>query len=183
MFDEAQPWTQKIVNTTSNPPATEPSLNARPIPLIPHANITPAQDANTPFDMELRAVNKALKNDGGDGIDHFHQPQAFIPLFPSPESNLSSPTRLSISPHESDIEYLPRDSRTRHRPKLSSGFEYTAWLTTVFLSEYEARVADPNTYHEAMTGPHCKEWKHGCDNKFYSLDINNTWKLVLRPKD
>ena len=157
VFDEAQPWTQRIANTTSNPPATEPSLNACPIPLMPHANITSAQDANTPFDVELRAVNEALENDGGDGIDHSHQPQAFIPLSPSPESNFSSPTRSSTSPHESDIEYLPRDSRTRHRPKLSSGFEYTAWLTTAFLSRYEVRVADRNTFHEAMTGPHCKE--------------------------
>ena len=39
-----------------------------------YANITPAQDVNTPFDVELRAVNEALKNDGGDSINYSHQP-------------------------------------------------------------------------------------------------------------
>ena len=40
VFDEAQPWTQRIANTISNPPATEPSLNARLIFLMPHADVT-----------------------------------------------------------------------------------------------------------------------------------------------
>ena len=183
MFNEAQPWTQRIVNTTSNPPAIEPSLNACPIPLMSHTDIIPAQDTNTPFDLELRAINEVLKNDGDDSINYSHQPQAFILLSPSTKSNFSSPTWSSTSLHEEDIEYLLRDSYTRQQPKFSNGFEYIAWLRTAFLSGYKTGVADPDTYHEAMIGSYCKKWKHGCDDKFHSLDINNTWKLVPHPKD
>lgn len=34
-----------------------------------------------------------------------------------------------------------------------------------------------------MTGPYSREWKLGYDNKFYFLDINNTWKLVSRSRN
>ena len=81
---------------------------------MPYADITSAQNANTLFNVELRVVNEALENDGDDGIDYFHQPQAFIFLSPSLESNFFSSTWSSISLHESDIECLPRDFRICH---------------------------------------------------------------------
>ncbi|WP_375449352.1 reverse transcriptase domain-containing protein [uncultured Nostoc sp.] len=123
-----------------------------------------------PLELELQRVNEALENDGGDGINHSH-----IPTTPA-KSNLSNSNSL-------DTESVPRESRIRQQPKLPTGFEYTAWLTTAFLSGYEAGVQDPSTYHEAMTGINAKEWKLGCDDEFHSLDINNTWKLVPRPRD
>ncbi len=119
--------------------------------------MAPAQIPDIPFEVGIRAVNEALENDGGDGIDNSHRPQAPIPFSSFSSPNPSSPTLSSTSQHAPDTEFLPRDSRTRHRPKLPNGFEYTAWLTTAFLSRYEAGVADPSTYHEAMTGPHSKE--------------------------
>ncbi len=82
-----------------------------------------------------------------------------------------------------NTECMPRKSQTRERPKLPTGFEYTAWLKTVFLSEYEPGIQDPSGYHEAMIGANAKEWKLGCDDEFHSLDVNNTWKLVPRPRD
>ncbi len=136
-----------------------------------------------PFEVEWGAVNEALENDGGDGIDHSHRPQAPILFSLLSSPNPSSPTLSSTSQHVPDTEFLPRDSRTRHRPKLPNCFEYIAWLATAFLSGYEAEVADPSTYHEAMTGPHSKEWKLGCDDEFHSLNVNNTWKLVPHPRD
>ena len=110
-------------------------------------------------------MNEALENDGGDNIDHSHIPPTFLEI---ESSNPSNP----------DTEFVPRESRTRQRPKLPTGFEYTAWLTTAFLSGYEAGVQDSSTYHEAMSGANAKEWKLGCDDEFHSLDVNNTWKLV-----
>ncbi len=142
-----------------------------------------AQIPDVTFELELRAVNEALEKDGSDGIDHSHRPQAPIPFSPLSSPNLSSPTLSSTSQHAPDTEFLPRDSLTRHRPKFPNGFEYRAWLTTAFLSGYEAGVADLSTYHEAMTGPHSKKWKLGCNDEFHSLDANNTWKLILRPRD
>lgn len=38
-------------------------------------------------------------------------------------------------------------------------------------------------YHEAMIEPNSRESKLGCDDEFYSLNINNTWKLVLCPRN
>lgn len=40
---------------------------------------------------------------------------------------------------------------------LPNSFEYITWLTTVFLSKYKARVADPSIYHKVMTGTHAKK--------------------------
>ncbi len=78
---------------------------------------------------------------------------------------------------------MPPEFRTRQRPKLLTDFEYTAWLTTAFLSEYEAGVQDSSKYNEAMISANAKEWKLGFDDEFHSLDVNNTWKLVSRPRD
>lgn len=34
-----------------------------------------------------------------------------------------------------------------------------------------------------MTGANAKEQKLGCNDEFHSLDITNTWKLILQPGD
>lgn len=83
-------------------------------------SVIPAQIAEMPFEVEFGEVKE---NDGGDGIDHSQRP-------PIPSS--TSPKVDTLHPNDPDIESLPRDSRTRHRPKLPTGFEYTAWLTTAF---------------------------------------------------
>ena len=119
--------------------------------------------------MEFQGVNEALENDGGDNIDHSHMPPILLETESSSLSNL-------------DTESILCKSRTRQQPKLPTGFEYAASLTTVFFSGYEAGVQDLSTYHEAMIGANTKELKLGCDDEFHSLDVNNTWKHVPRPR-
>ncbi len=111
--------------------------------------------------MELHGVNEALENDRVDNIDHSY-------MLPTPlETESSSPSNL-------DMESMSREPQTRQQTRLTTRFEYTAWLTTAFLSEYEADVQDPSTHHEAMMGANAKEWKLCCDDELHSLDINNT---------
>lgn len=164
IFDETLTW----IGQTANLPPSQPAIQQNSSLSV--TTQTPQPIEELPLELELQGVNEALENDGGDGIDHSH-----IPPTPA-ESNISNSNSL-------DTESVPRESRIRQRPKLPTGFEYTAWLTTAFLSGYEAGVQDPSTYHEAMTGINAKEWKLGCDDKFHSLNVNNTWKLVPRPRD
>lgn len=107
---------QSTVNTTSTQPVTQPSLKISPM--------ATAQVMEVPFETELEAVNEALENDGGDGIDHSHRPQV-TPGSATPSFNLSSPLPSSTS-HELDTKFLSRDSRSRNRSTLPNGFEYTA---------------------------------------------------------
>ena len=80
---------------------------------------------------KYQEVNLALENDGDDNIDHSHIPQILLETESLNWSNWVT-------------ESIPHESQTRQQPKLSTGFEYTAWLTTAFFSEYEACVQDPS---------------------------------------
>lgn len=51
-----------------------------------------------------------------------------------------------------------------------------------YLAGYDAGVPDPLSYSKAMNSSNAAQWKLGCDEEFQSLDKNNNWKLVRRPK-
>ncbi len=118
MFNETYVWRERPANSRLCPkyvPATKTSQVPEIIPL----------------EMELQGVIEVLENDEGDNIDHSHIPPTPLETENSHSSNL-------------DTEFMPRKSGTRQRPKLLTGFEYTAWLTTAFLSGYKVSVLDPS---------------------------------------
>ncbi len=148
VFDEKQVWRGRPANS---PPHLS-FVSATKTPQIPEIIV---------LEVELQEVHEALENDGGDNIDHSHMPPTLLEIESSSPSNL-------------DTESMSPEFQTRQRLKLPTGFQYTAWLTTAFLLGHEVGVKDPSTYHEAMIGANAKEWKLGCDNEFYCLDVNNT---------
>lgn len=58
--------------------------------------------------------------------------------------------------------------------KLPSGFEHTALLILAYLAGYDTRISDFLSYFKAINRYNITQWKLGCDDKFYSLDENNT---------
>lgn len=123
----------------------------------------------------LESLNEALENNGGDRLDHSHS------LLQRSQADMDSP--LSLLP--STLEPAPNTSSREFRPQIPTkppGFQHTAWVTMAYLAGYDAGVPDPPSYLEAMQRCNAAEWKLECDDKFHSLDENNTWKLVPRPR-
>ena len=135
----------------------------------------------------MNIFDEALENDGGDGFDHFHMPiNTSHANTNSSLTSLASTPDLTPTPDQSLISVSNATSlqSTRHRvpTKLPPAFEYTAWLTTAYLVGYDAGIPNPLSYSEAMSGCNATQWKLGCDDEFHSLDENNIWKLVSRPR-
>lgn len=95
--------------------------------------MTTTQVTEMLFKTKLEAVSEALKNNGGDRINHLHKRQV-TPGSAISSSNLSSPQPDSIS-HKLDIKFLSQDFRLCNRQMLLYGFEYTAWLIQYFYLE------------------------------------------------
>lgn len=51
----------------------------------------------------------------------------------------------------------------------------------IYVNYVDANV--PNTFEEAMNSNECKQWKVAMDSEINSLNKNNTWQIVDRPKD
>lgn len=119
-----------------------------------------------------------IEDDGGDVTTHPQSP----PTDESDEvTNQLTNELLGRLTQEPKRHYPQRENR--RRPRLPHGQQYTAWLTTAYLSGYEEGVSDPISYAEAMRSPQASQWRLGTDNEFHSLNENNTWKLVPRPTD
>ena len=84
-------------------------------------------------------------------------------------------------PHDEqeDIEHeaLPRENRNR-RPPERYGNPYTFNTT-----QQEKIATEPKTYEEAVNSTKAKQWKEAMQAEVESLENNNTWTFVDRPKD
>lgn len=57
------------------------------------------------------------------------------------------------------------------------------WLIITFLSRYKAKVVNLSIYYKAISETYAKKSKPSYDDKFYSLNVNNTYKLVFHLSD
>lgn len=78
-----------------------------------------------------------------------------------------------------EAEPLPRANRNR-RPPERYGNSYTFFNAT---EQEEETVTDPKTYREAVKSTKAKYWKEAMQAEVESLEYNNTWTLVDKPKD
>ena len=75
---------------------------------------------------------------------------------------------------------LPRADRNR-RPPERYGNPYTFFNTTP--NKKKKTVTEPKTYREAVKSTKAKYWEEAMQAEVESLENNNTWTLVDKPKD
>jgi hypothetical protein len=68
-------------------------------------------------------------------------------------------------------ESVRKSNRKRQKPR-----EYLALMTN-------EKLQDPLTYKEAVNSPNATEWQKAMEAEINSLNENNTWILVPKPKD
>ena len=164
------------------PPGITPPANIsskRSITPLPICNTSLRRSAEIMhFPVTLVSLNETLENDGGEGLDDSHAPP-YISRENTASSSLSS---LGSTPDPVPGTPVLQKPRYQTRSKVPLGSQHTAWLIIAYLAGYNAGVPDLLSYSEALNGPNAAHWKLGCDDEFQSLDENNTWKLVPRPR-
>ena len=89
----------------------------------------------------------------------------------------NAPEQLQDEEEDLGEEPLPRASRNR-RPPERYGSPYTS--NTI---QHEETATEPKTYEEAVKSNKAKQWKEAMQAEVESLENNDTWTFVDRPKD
>ena len=87
------------------------------------------------------------------------------------------PDQPQIEEEDNEEQPIPRASRNR-RPPERYGNPYSFNTT-----QQEQSAAEPKTYEEAVKSPKAKYWKQAMQAEVESLQNNDTWTFVDRPKD
>ena len=89
---------------------------------------------------------------------------------------LNAPDQQQVE-HVEVEEPLPKANRNRRPPeRFGNPFTFTA-------TQDQEKVTEPKTYEKAMKSTKAKYWKQAMQAEVESLENNDTWTFVERPKD
>ena len=134
-----------------------------------------AKETINPENSNLVSPNMDFESDRSNDED------TKIPVQDRVGENAATPVVQNQNEVEENLEVdeaaLPRESRNR-RPPERYGNPYSFNTT-----QQEQTAAEPKTYEEAVKSPKAKYWKQAMQAEVESLQNNDTWTFVDRPKD
>ena len=134
-----------------------------------------AKETINPENSNLFCPNMDFESDRSNDED------TKIPVQDRVGENAATPVVQNQNEVEENLEVdeavLPRESRNR-RPPERYGNPYSFNTT-----QQEQTAAEPKTYEEAVKSPKAKYWKQAMQAEVESLQNNDTWTFVDRPKD